>query len=126
MDDSNPHLTRWVLDERQERQETSSHEVYAIGLGGPGGPLEGAGGIAIHSSDNAIGRRLLELDVRPVLLGQAEVRVRLTTHAPKSKRPHSKHAYLYASPTALREFARQLLETADAADKLRLKPKPVR
>ena len=78
------------------------------------------------SSDNQIGLRQLELDVRPVMLGEAEVCVRLTTQAPGAKRPHSKRAYLYASPAALRELAWQLLETAEAAEKLKLKPRPVR
>lgn len=85
-----------------------------------------AGGILIRSSDNLVGERELELDVRPVLLGQVELVVRLTTKTPDTSKPHAKRAYLYASPTAMRELAWQLLETADGAEKLRLKPKPVR
>ncbi len=88
--------------------------------------MPSAGGILIRSSDNLVGERELELDVRPVVLGQVEVIVRLTTQAPGASKPHAKRAYLYASPSAMRELAWQLLETADAAEALKLKPKPVR
>lgn len=125
MSEHNSHTLGWVLQGRAERQELSSHETYAIGTR-PDEPLPGAGGITLRSSDNLEGDRELELDVRPVVLGNAEVVVRLTTQAPGAMRPHSKRAFLYASPDALREFARQLLETADHAEQLKLKPKPVR
>lgn len=115
----------WVLQQRAERQEISSHESYAIGAR-PERPLSAAGGITMKSSDNVLGERELEIDVRPVLLGQVEVVVRLTTQAPDASKPHGKRAYLHASPAAIRELAWQLLETADAAERLKLKPKPVR
>lgn len=115
----------WVLQQRQERQEISSHESFAVGAR-PEGPLPAAGGILIKTSDNMAGERELELDVRPVVLGQVEVVVRLTTQAPEASKPHGKRAYLHASPAAMRELAWQLLETADAAERLKLKPKPVR
>jgi hypothetical protein len=124
MSEPDPHLSKWALERREERQATSSYEVYAVGAR-PEGPMDGAGGIAVRSSDNAVGQRELEFDVRPVMLGQVEVCVRLTTQGRGAARPHAKRAYLYTSPTALRELARQLLETADAADKLKLKPRPV-
>jgi hypothetical protein len=122
--ETDPHLARWTLEQRAERQETSSHETFALGLGE--GPMPHAGGIQINSSDNVVGERELELNVRPVLLGQVEVVVQLTTQAPGASRPHRKRAYLHASPEAMRELAWRLLETADAAEKLKLKPKPVR
>lgn len=116
---------RWTLARRAEQQATSRHESYVVAAR-PGEPMAGAGGVLIQSSDNLAGERQLELDVRPVLLGQAEVCVRLTTQGPAAARPHVKRAYLYASPAALRELAQQLLETADAAERLKLKPRPVR
>lgn len=115
----------WVLERRVERQETSSHETYAIGAR-PDRPLQDAGGVTLKSADNVLGQRELEFDVRPVLLGQVEVVVRLTTQAPEANKPHGKRAFFHASPAAMRELAWQLLETADAAEKLKLKPKPVR
>jgi hypothetical protein len=115
----------WVLEQRVERQEISSHETYAIGAR-PGRPLQDAGGVTLKSSDNVLGQRELEFDVRPVVLGQVEVVVRLTTQAPEANKPHGKRAFFHASPAAMRELAWQLLETADAAEKLKLKPKPVR
>ncbi len=124
MKESDPHLFRWALDRRQERQATNSYEAFASGMGSPE-PLEGWGGMSLRSSDNALGARELELQLRPVLLGDVEVRVQLTTEGPGSARPHLKRAYLYASPSALRDLAHQLLESADAADKLKLKPRPV-
>jgi hypothetical protein len=48
------------------------------------------------------GERELELDVRPVVLDQVEVVVRLTTQSRDASKPHSKRAYLYASPAAPR------------------------
>jgi hypothetical protein len=125
MSETDWHLARRSLEHRQERQEVSSHESFAVGAR-PEGPMPNAGGILIKSSDNLVGERELELDVRPVVLGQVEVVVRLTTQAPDASKPHGKRAYLYASPTAMRELAWQLLETADAAERLKLKPKPVR
>ena len=115
----------WVLEQRVERQEISSHETYAIGAR-PERPLLDAGGITIKSSDNVLGQRELEFDVRPVILGQVEVCVRLTTQAPDAGRPHSKRAFLHASPAAMRKLAWQLLDTADRAEQIKPKPKPVR
>ena len=115
----------WVLEQRAERQEISSHESFAVGAR-PESPMPAAGGILIKTSDNVAGERELELDVRPVVLGHVEVVVRLTTQAPDASKPHGKRAYLQASPAAMRELAWQLLETADAAERLKLKPKPVR
>lgn len=125
MSETDPHFARWSLEQRAQHQATSSHESFALGAR-PEGALPDAGGILIKSSDTLIGERELEFDVRPVVLGQVEVVVRLTTQAPGASRPHGKRAYLYASPAAMRELAWQLLETADAAEKLKLKPKPVR
>ena len=125
MSETDPHLARWTLEQREAHQETTSHESFAIGAR-PEHPMSDAGGILIQSSDNVIGDRELELDVRPVLLGQVEVCVRLTTQSPGATKSHGKRAYLYASPPAMRELAWQLLETADSAEKLKLKPKPVR
>jgi hypothetical protein len=125
MRDTDPRFARWTLEQRSEHQATSSHQSFALGAR-PERPLPDAGGILIKSSDNLIGERELELDVRPVVLGQVEVVVRLTTQSPGASKPHGKRAYLYASPTAMRELAWQLLETADAAEKLKLRPKPVR
>jgi hypothetical protein len=115
----------WALEQRSERQELSSHDTFAIGAR-PDGPLPDAGGIVIRSSDNQVGERELELDVRPVVLGEVELVVRLATQAPGAAKAHSKRAYLHASPEAVRKLAWQLLDTAEAADKLKLKPKPVR
>ncbi|WP_332764583.1 hypothetical protein [Phenylobacterium sp.] len=115
----------WVLEQRMQRQEISSHETYAIGAR-PERPLQAAGGITLKSSDNVLGQRELEFDVRPVILGQVEVCVRLTTQAPDAARPHSKRAFLHASPAAMRELAWQLLDTADRAEQIKPRPKPVR
>ena len=115
----------WVLEQRAERQEISSHETYAIGAR-PERPLQAAGGVTLKSSDNVLGQRELELDVRPVILGQVEVCVRLTTRAPDAARLHSKRAFLHASPAAMRELAWQLLDTADRADRIKPRPKPIR
>lgn len=125
MSERDSHTLGWALEQRAERQEISSHESFAVGVR-PEGPLPDAGGILIKTSDNLAGERELELDVRPVVLGQVEVVVRLMTQAPDASKPHGKRAYLYASPAAIRELAWQLLETADAAERLKLKPKPVR
>ncbi|MDB5428940.1 MAG: hypothetical protein JWP35_56 [Caulobacter sp.] len=125
MSEQDPHALGWALEQRVQRQEASSHEAYAVGAR-PERPMDSAGGVTLKSSDNAQGLRELEFDVRPVVLGQIELVVRLTTQAPNASKPHSKRAYLYASPAAMRELAWQLLETADAAEKLKLKPKPVR
>lgn len=124
MADVDPTLSRWAVEQREARQQTSVHEAYALGASSDG-PQPGWGGVTLQSSDNVMGTRTLELDVRPVLLGEVEVRVRLTTHAPSSQRSHVKRTYLSATPTALRDLARQLLETADAADAMRPKPRPV-
>lgn len=125
MSERDSHTLGWALEQRAERQEISCHESFAVGAR-PEGPMPAAGGILIKTSDNLVGERELEFDVRPVLLGQVEVVVRLTTQAPDAGKPHGKRAYLHASPAAIRELAWQLLETADAAEKLKLKPKPVR
>lgn len=118
-------LSRWAQEQREERQETNSYDLY--GRRDPSGePLPGWNGIALRSSDNGNGFRTLELDLRPVLLGLVEVRASLSTHPVASPKPHAKKAYLYTTPKALRDLAKQLLETADAADKLKVKPRPVR
>jgi hypothetical protein len=124
MSDPDPRLARWALEHRAERQSISSAELFATGVSDDG-RQPGWGGILIRSSDNMIGARELELQLRPVLLGEVEVRVELTTAGPDARRAHVKRAYLYAPPSALRELAKQLLETAEAADKLKLKPRPV-
>lgn len=119
-----PNLSRWARERREERQETNSHDLY--GRSDPSGePLSGWNGIAFRSSDNTNGERVLELDLRPVLLGLVEVHTRLSTQPVSSEKQHSKKAYLYTTPTALRDLARQLLDTADAADALKVKPRPV-
>jgi hypothetical protein len=125
MSETDLRLAGWSLEQRKARQEVSSHETFAVGAR-PEGPMPDAGGILIRSADNLVGERELEFDVRPVVLGQVELVVRLTTQAPEATKPHGKRAYLYASPAAIRELAWQLLETADAAERLKLKPKPVR
>lgn len=125
MSETDPNLARWTIEQRAAHQAVSSHESFAVGAR-PERPIADAGGILIRSSDNLVGEREVELDVRPVLLGQVEVVVRLTTQAPDASKPHGKRAYLHASPAAIRELAWQLLETADAAERLKLRPKPVR
>lgn len=80
MSETDPHLARWALEQREAHQEISRHDSFAIGAR-PERPMPDAGGILIKSSDNLIGERELELDVRPVVLGQVEVVVRLTTQA---------------------------------------------
>lgn len=125
MANQDPFAVRWVLEQREEQQTTSSYEAYALGAGPPRPAIEGAGGIAIRSSDKTAGSRELELNVRPVLPGEVEVTVALATRSPDAKRDQVKRAHLYASPAALRDLARQLLETADAADKLRPRPRAV-
>lgn len=124
MADADHNLSRWALEQREARKQTSTHEAYALGASSSG-PQPGWGGITLSSSDNVTGSRTLELDVRPVLLGQVEVRVRLSTQTPEAGKPHLKRTYLSATPAALRDLARQLLETADAADAMRPKPRPV-
>lgn len=124
MADIDPHLARWAQETREARQETNTHEAYALGASS-GGPQPGWGGATLSSSNTSMGTRTLELDVRPVLLGVVECRVRLTTQPAGSDKAHSKKTYLSATPAALRDLARQLLETADAADAMRFKPRPV-
>jgi hypothetical protein len=124
MADVDPNLSRWALEQREAREQASTHEAYALGASSHG-PQPGWGGVSLSSSDNVTGARTFELDVRPVLLGQVEVRVRLSTQAPEAGKPHLKRTYLAATPAALRDLARQLLETADAADAMRPKPRRV-
>lgn len=124
MADIDPHLARWTQEVREASQETNTHEAYALGAGS-GGPQPGWGGMTLRSSNTSAGVRTLEIDVRPVLLGRVECRVRLTTQQPGSQTAHSKKAYLVSTPAALRDLARQLLETADAADAMRFRPRPV-
>jgi hypothetical protein len=88
--------------------------------------MVGWGGCALHSSDNEHGSRNFELDLRPLILGLVEVRVAIAMQAVDGARSHSKTAYLITTPDALRELARQLIDTADAADAKKVKPCPVR
>lgn len=119
-------MTRWARERREERQEANSHQVYVRCDGETKQPLLGWGGITLQSSDNVRGSRDLEIDLRPVLLGLVEVRALLSTQPISAGRARTKKAYLYTTPNALRELAKQLLDTADAADELRVRPKPVR
>lgn len=124
MADADLNLARWALETREARQQTVTHEAYGLGVSS-GGPRPGWGGVAFTYVDNVVGSRTLELDIRPVLLGEVEVRIRLATQAPDSEKPHGKKTHLCVTPAALRDLARQLLETADAADAMRPKPQPV-
>jgi hypothetical protein len=116
-----PHLQRWAIEHQQETQARSEHQAYAIGPKGSGA-MPGAGGVQFDHEDNQRGKRSLVFEARPVLLGRVEIRAQLTTQAPDQVRGHRKTAYITATPQALRDLARQLLETADAAD--RNKPRP--
>lgn len=125
MSEDDPGLARWALEQRESRQQSDSHEAYLIGFRPEALVEEGAGGVRFKSSDNQLGEKELTLDVRPVLLGRVEVCATLSTRAPGAAKPHSKRLFMTASPKALRDLARQLLETADAAERRKLKPKPV-
>src|SRR5690606_31042933 len=103
MKETDPHLAQWAQSMREARQDTSSHEVYCLSDATTGEPLMGWGGIVVNSSNNVTGERELELDMRPVLQGFVELRVRLSTKPAGSEKAHAKKAYLYATPTALRE-----------------------
>lgn len=125
MTDTDPHLARWAQEQREARQETNTHEAFGLTAGEAGKPKPGWGGVAVRSSNNTTGVQELDLDFRPVLLGFVEVRARLSTQPVGSEKPHAKKVCLHTTPTALRDLARQLLETADAADALKVKPRPV-
>lgn len=120
-----PAWVRWAAEQREARQAKNIHRAFTFGIG-TGEPTPGAGGIEVHSSDNENGARDLDIALRPVLLGLVEWRVQITTRGVSATRPHSKSTYLYTTPAALREFAAQLLETADEADKARPRPRPLK
>lgn len=123
MDASDPHLNAWAIGRLQETQAQVDHVVFDLGESDVGIP--GAGGVSIASEDNRQGLRTLFLTARPVLLGQVELIAELITQAP-GKKPHKKIANLSATPDALRDLARVLLDAADAADEKRPRPKPIR
>ena len=125
MSGSDLNLARWAQDRRVERQEINTHRVYGRQEAATGKVMVGWGGCALQSTDNDRGARNFELDVRPVLLGLVEVRVSISTQPVEAQKSHSKAAYLCTTPEALRELARQLLDTADAADAMKVKPRPV-
>lgn len=121
----NPGLTGWAIDQRRETQARTEHHVHDMGVRGSE-PIPGAGGVTIECEDNRLGRRTLVVTARPVLLGGVEVVVDLSTQAPDRQRSHSKSVQLDATPDALRDLARKLLEAADQADANRPRPKTVR
>lgn len=123
MTGSDPHLNAWAVGQLQETQAQVDHVVFDLGVDTDVG-IPGAGGVSIASEDNRQGLRTLFLTARPVLLGQVELLAELITQAP-DKKPHRKIASLSATPDALRDLARVLLEAADAADELRPRPTPV-
>jgi hypothetical protein len=125
MTGSDPYAARWAQDRRVERQEVNTHRVYGRQDSATGEVMVGWGGCALQSTDNDRGARNFELDVRPVLLGLVEVRVAISTQAVDAQKPHSKSTYLCTTPEALRELATQLLQTADAADAMKVRPRPV-
>ena len=120
-----PHAAGWAQDRRGERQEVNTHRVYGRQAAATGEVMVGWGGCALQSTDNDRGARNFEFDVRPVLLGLVELRVAISTQAVNAQKPHAKTAYLCTTPEALRELARQFLETADAADAMKVRPRPV-
>jgi len=124
MDASDPHLNAWAIGRLQETQAQVDHVVFDLGVESDVG-IPGAGGVSIASEDNRQGLRTLFLTARPVLLGQVELIAELITQAP-DKKPHKKIANLSATPDALRDLARVLLDAADAADEKRPRPKPIR
>lgn len=126
MSGSDPTLVHWVQSQRVERQETNSHDVYGRQANATGEVMVGWGGCVLKSEDNDSGAREFQLDVRPVLLGLVEVRVAISTTAADAQKSHSKIAHLCTTPQALRELAQQLLSTADAADGMKVRPRPVR
>lgn len=124
MDASDPHLNAWAIGRLQETQAQVDHVVFDLGVESDVG-IPGAGGVSIASEDNRQGLRTLFVTARPVLLGQVELIAELITQAP-DKKPHKKIANLSATPDALRDLARVLLDAADAADDKRPRPQPVR
>jgi hypothetical protein len=125
MTGKDPHLKAWAIEQLQATQARSDHSVHDLGLPDEE-PFPGAGGVTFESEDNRQGRRALLLTARPVLLGQVELLVELTTQAPGRARPHRKLANLAATPEALRQLAYTLLDAADEADRNKPRPKPVR
>lgn len=125
MSGKNPGLTAWAIEQQRERQETSRHESFAMGVRG-GDLIEGAGGFLIETSCNRMGKRTLKIETRPVLLGKIEVIAELATQAPDQEKGHRKTTHLIATPEALRALAHKLIEAADAADEKRPRPTPVR
>jgi len=125
MNGSDPHIARWAQDRRVERQEVNTHRVYGRQVAATGEVMVGWGGCALQSTDNDRGAPNFELDVQPILLGLVEVRVAISTPSVDAQKPHSKTDFLCTTPEALRELAKQLLETADAADAMKVRPRPV-
>ncbi|PIB96984.1 hypothetical protein [Caulobacter sp. X] len=120
-----PSLDAWAIEQLQETQARSEHEVHGLGLP-DGDPWPGAGAVRIECEDNRQGRRELFLSARPVRLGQVELILDLKTQAPGRDRPHGKIVNMALSPDALRDFAQMLLDAADEAERNKPRPRPVR
>jgi hypothetical protein len=120
-----PHLDAWAISQLQETQARADHEVFDLGLP-ESDPWTGAGAVSIASEDNRQGSRTLFLSARPVRLGQVELIADLVTQQPGKERTHRKIVNLAASPDALRDLARVLLNAAEEADHKKPRPKPVR
>jgi len=103
------------------RQEINRFE--ALNLEDGSGSLAGHAFVA-RSQDKFAGSRELDLEIRPVLLGMVAVRVSVSSQGVEATRSTKKSAELRMAPEALRGLAAHLLEAADAADALKLKPRP--
>ncbi|WP_421737978.1 hypothetical protein [Caulobacter sp.] len=125
MVDRDPHLDAWAIEQIQQTQARAEHKTWGLGLP-EDEPWPGAGAVSIEAEDNRQGKRALFLTARPVRLGQVELIAELTTQAAGKDRQHRKLVNLTASPDALRDFARMLLEAADEGDRNRPRPKSVR
>jgi hypothetical protein len=116
----------WAREHREATQATNRHTIFKGGVKGHATPLPGWGGITLVSEDTENGERTLDIRLRPVRLGFVEWGLRLATQASGAGKPHAKRTYIYSTPQALREFAMQLLATADEAEKGTPRPRPVK
>lgn len=120
----NRDLERWAMERREEVEQVDLSEVYGR-VDPTGQVMDGWAGISVSSSNNERGVSVVEIDVRPVLLGRVEVRVKATSRKPGAGKDHSKTLYVSATPEAIRDFAGRLMRCAELAERNKLKPRPV-
>jgi hypothetical protein len=106
------HLVSFAHRFHAERQTSDTTESFRRGMGEP---LPGWVGFTATTEDNVDGRRTIVLETRPHITGAVEMTVTVERNA-IGKQPSNRRVSVNMKPSALREYAAMLLETADEAE----------